>query len=330
LDKENLTDQELQERFLFANGGELFNKMPGAPRELPQGVAPMEDFRNRIGCYRKFAIDLSVPRLMATFEINAPKANRGMFPGLVTLDHYLRAYRLEGGHQSQSQNKMRGMVKTLTNDIWGSEALDSIETEVMSITRVKYIDQLVKTNAVIKTRRRTGSIRVLVQRCKQTYICNRFRYVGREHKEVIYSKNPNKKMSDGSLKIPKDVLRVIKVTVFSHGYDGYMGLTNGHWSLIDTTTTIVAKELEKEMLERLLVEAQKGPTQTTEAQKGPAPTMEALLLFWNTHKSTRPIEVSVGSTKSLSSLSLSTVSGARGEWSSCLVLDSAHSILLLV
>lgn len=291
LDKENLKTEEIEARFAHVKGTEVFNK-----GDQPASANLVDDFRTRLRKLRHFLVDLSFSRLTLYFDANAWTVNKGQFPDLKKLDDYLRAY-LMNGHC----NKMRGMVKALTHDIWSKQCAMRIEKEIMDQLGLKYSDKLV-SGAVVK--RASGNICSLVQRTKQTRFCSRFREIGKKHCEVIYTRNPVKRTKAGTEFWPQNVIKVLKVTTASHGFAGYLGILSGHPMLLDTTVIGPPGEEDEsseQSLWRLLTKAA--------ARDGSVTVSSLLERLAETGKKQHPREISVGpgvsvvSKSSMSSLS---------------------------
>ena len=124
---------------------------------------------------------------------------------------------------------------------------------------------------------------------KQTYIIDPIRSTGRDaHLEVIYNR---------SLKSPmRGVVSVIKVTVQSHGFDGYLGRCANHPGLVkeqvENERTAANLKTKEELSLQHFLEAK--------AQQGGTMDIIALLQEWNTADK-RPMEISVSTTSLTSS-----------------------------
>ena len=156
----------------------------------------------------------------------------------------------------------------------------------------------------------------------------------------MYVRNPSKRMKCGRIKLPKDIVMIVKVTLAVHGYDGWMGLLIGHYLLGPTRAMTFAKpvvEDEEAELEKLLLEASGGDTATA----------ATALQKWRNKRSKgrhseggtrRPSVIGTRDSKSLSSVSVSL--GAREvsktNWLAATPLavgmdsSSAHSFAIIV
>lgn len=176
MDKANLTETELQERFLAA-GPDFFNKDEG---NIPAPVAndagpqpplstPLDDFRARYKALRLFLQDLAIPRLKEVFRVRADAALGKDYPECKTLDAYISEYRL-----GVYDNKKRAMVDVLCNQMWGKECFGVIEKVVMDKLKIRYKNILVNGQQT-KTRRNAGNYKKMIARLRQTLISDRFR-----------------------------------------------------------------------------------------------------------------------------------------------------------
>ena len=76
-------------------------------------------------------------------------------------------------------------------------------------------------------------------------------------KEIIYTRRLQAKILQG-------VVQVVKVTLTSHGYDGYLGLCVGHPSLMEST--IASSKLTEEIsfMQYMMRQAKQGCTMTAQ------------------------------------------------------------------
>lgn len=176
MDKANLSDTELQERFLAA-GPDFFNKDEAkatatalvANDAAPQQGTPLDDFRTRYKALRLFLQDMAIPRLKEVFHVRANAAVGRDYPHCKTLDGYLLEYRT-----GIYDNKKRAMVDVLCNQMWGKECFGVIEKVVMDKLKIRYKDILVNGQKT-KTRRSAGNYKKMINRLRQTLISDRFR-----------------------------------------------------------------------------------------------------------------------------------------------------------
>lgn len=266
LDKKNYTPKELQERFGKVNGNDLFNKdatpdpasnaaaaapVPetdaAAPVPEVDTVLPLHEFANKLEALRSFLQDLALPRMKETFELRAAAHKHG-FPDCKTLDHFLHTYRT-----APYGNDIRGLVFFLTQDLWGKACFLVIEKQVMDKVKLRYKNQLVD-GTTPKTRRKSGTVKIMLVRMKQTYFIERFRHIGLEiHHEVVYKRH---------MKIHKcqGVVDIFKVTKASHGYDGFLGICVGHFSLLEKS--VITPAGQSDIFQFLEEQAKNGSTMT--------------------------------------------------------------------
>lgn len=264
--KDSIRDSELEQRFLRVNGCEVFQKEKRNSIGAPQGASPdngngslLKEFRGRYLNLRDFIIDLCLSRLREIFRQNAFKVYGDAYPHCSSIDDYVSEYRT-----GVYDNAKRGTIFGLCNRIWGKECCAQIETMVMNQMKLKYTNFLSSGNSP-KTNRKGGSIGVMINRCRQTFFVERLRYVWRVsvffgfnqalknssslrsvgrlvHKEILYSKkNKTKRLDDGTVVniLPKGVVKIVKVTYASHGYDGYLGICMGHKTLVDDARPVM-------------------------------------------------------------------------------------------
>ena len=181
LDKNNLSDTELQYRFQYADSN-FFNKDAGdSPQEASTNSneaptePPMVLFHRRYKSLRSFIQDLAIPRLKRVFELRAQLVNKD-YPKCKTLDQFLDEYR-----SGTYDNKKRALIFGLCNNMWGRECFGTIEKQVMDKLKLKYVHQLIGDKdgklTTPKTRRSHGSIKIMINRIRQTNISDCFRYV---------------------------------------------------------------------------------------------------------------------------------------------------------
>ena len=185
LDKNKLSASELETRF-EKHGREIFYKdmnvgAAGASTVLTAAkpvagtavsdsdkVRPLKDFESRCRNLRNALHDIGHIRLMATFGVRSAVLKHS-FGELVTLDDFLLEYRT-----GVYNNEKRWLVSALCHGMWGTECFGTIEKLIMDKLKLKYSNKLVG-DITPKTRRSHGSIKGMITRMKQTYICERFR-----------------------------------------------------------------------------------------------------------------------------------------------------------
>ena len=149
--------------------------------------------------------------------------------------------------------KMRALVITLCYEMWGKECFGEIERQVMVKLRIRYVNKYVSGEKV-KINRKSGCVRTLTVRSRQTYVIDRFRDIGRIHKkEVLYIKKLKK--------WPQGCVDMQKATIEGYGFNGWVGIFVGHSSLLPKSILSPRKEQETlfQFLER---EAAAGSTKT--------------------------------------------------------------------
>ena len=139
-------------------------------------------------------------------------------------------------------NKMRKRVHIASHTMWNWEKMLHVENALKEILKIKY-GNLLSNGDWLKHNRRGGCISKIGTRVKQTHFIDKIRDAGRkEKKEIIYERWLSKKQ-------PQDgVAKVIKTTTESHGFNGYIGLVNGHPDLIKgalASSTLANKALNE-------------------------------------------------------------------------------------
>lgn len=185
---------ELLQRLNYATEKKLFEKDIGgstASREAAEAAAqaagmanglsgadlkdPLKLFGGQLKAMRGFACDLLELRNKEVFQLRSKQAVGKDYPNCDKLDDYLLEVRV-----GDYGNKMRGMIDTLCNQMWGSETAKIIERQVMDKLKLAY-ENLVfegETGPPVppKTQRTVGTFGKMSQRVKQTCIIDRFRY----------------------------------------------------------------------------------------------------------------------------------------------------------
>ena len=292
LDKKRINADELQVR--FAGGGRrIFDKngyrckvVNGLEVEVLADLPPtddqLEDFHSRFGSLRDYTMDLFHPRLTASFLDRLHE----LFPQLShikTPQEFFIWYR-----KQPNSNELRHIVDIVSHKMCTKQMFMNHESAIMKKLRLEYSTKTSDGNNC-KTHRKHGSILSIGVRMFQTYFVHPSRSIGRDtHKEVIYNRCLKRPM--------KGVLNVMKVTVNSHGYDGYLGRCANHPSLVKEhlANNRAATDLwtTEELSLQQFLEAK--------AQQGPIMDIMEVLQEWNTTDK-RPKEISVSSTSSTSS-----------------------------
>ena len=226
LDKRNYTEDELEARFSIA-GLQLFNKnlptqddiekrQPAALPLLPEGKKPREIFASCCNSFRDMVLHFAKPRLNELFKTRYHDlvADREHINGIDEFEHWYRT--------GPYGNSMRGEVNTVLGELWGKQCtLIPIEQAIMALMNVRYTDYLVD-GSKMKNDWKSGCVRILTNRQKQTIFLDRLRKTGRDvHKEVIYQR-------DLKVRPMKAVAQLVKTIRNEWGYDGYCGLCFGH------------------------------------------------------------------------------------------------------
>ena len=129
----------------------------------------------------------------------------------------------------------------LNTKIWGTECFGELEKILMKRVGIKCVDIVIDRfeskskdaeagakrkrlpPGPPKQRRRSGNVRIIVVRCCNTFIKSKFRDVGRRHyKEIILERKPK-----AGVKY-EGIYDFKKVTVASHGFNGWLGICMGH------------------------------------------------------------------------------------------------------
>jgi hypothetical protein len=294
LDKKKLKERELSDRFSYGGGRRIFDKnvpetkmVNGKPvavlTELPvPDGSSMQDFETRVSALRDFTMDLWHPRLRAAFLERIHKCLPEL-PGVNTIFDFLQWYINE-----PYGNKVRRIVDIVSHKMFTKQMFITMEGAIMAKLGLEYSTKT-SDGHNCKTHRKHGSILSIGTRMKQTYFIDLIRATGRDAKlEVVYNRK---------LKSPmKGVVDVIKVTVHTHGYDGWLGRCTGHPDLLKDQieaqqAAAKLKTIEERSLEQFL---------EAKAQEGGTMDITALLQEWHATDK-KPREISVSSTSSTDS-----------------------------
>jgi hypothetical protein len=293
IDKSKLKKNELTERFGWA-GRQVFNQ--GVPTKdgegksqnaamppLPDGLDALIDFEDRMRELRLFILDLAMPRMKAIFLSRFHDCVKGGdYKDVKKFEDFMDIYR-----SGVYDNKRRGDLATICFEMWGrGQCFIEVEKLLMARLKLKYTDVLSNGN-ICKTRRKHGSIKSMLVRMKQTVFIDPIRIAGRDHyQEVVYMRHLTKPM--------EGVVDVVKVTVASHGYNGWLGLCVGHLQLLEKKV-MPSPEFEvpgNGLLQYLQDMVKSGSTKTT----------AELLEDWQVKRKQKEMVVSVSTSSTTSPL----------------------------
>ena len=227
-----MNDLEVVQR-MAVNGSGIFQKEKeqqadettvDADDEVP-AERRLVDFNERHGSLRQLCLDLATPRLRAVwitrFNVVYPNFTYGNGLKVTKFEDFIQAFITE-----PHDKKMRGMHHYCCNELWGKSNADcaSIEGDIMDKAGLEYTDKLVDGKKC-KTRRKSGCVKSLVVRKKQTDLVEVLKRLGRDQKqEVPYSRLISNPM--------EGVVRIEKVLLLNFGYNGYCGYCVGHVHLL--------------------------------------------------------------------------------------------------
>lgn len=296
LDKKRLKKKELSDRFSYGGGRRIFDKNVPATKmvngklvevfpDLPVAVGDplgLEDFETRISTFRDYTMDLWHPRLRAAFQERIQKCLPELHD-IKTIYDFLQWYQDE-----PYCNNVRRIVDIVSHKMFTKQMFITMEGAIMKKLSLEYSTKT-SDGHNCKTHRKHGSILSIGTRMKQTYFIDLIRAKGRDAKfEVVYNRCLKKPM--------KGVVDVKKVSVSSHGYDGWLGRCEGHPDLIkdqirEQQASANLKTIEERSLEQFL---------EGKAQEGGTMDIAALLQEWHATDK-KPREISVSSTSSTDS-----------------------------
>ena len=130
---------------------------------------PMNIWARKYSYMRSFMTDLVLKRLRLVFGTNATAMYGSEYPDCKKLEDFCFVYRT-----GKYDNKMRSMIVTLCNRIWGKECFGAIEKMIMDIFSLEYINILCNGKEPLTTRV-YGDIKKLCARVRQTYFNERLR-----------------------------------------------------------------------------------------------------------------------------------------------------------
>ena len=234
------SELELQNRFAWSGGVNIFYRNADLSA-LPDDIPPLMQFGSCLAGLHDLFVDLAKPRLLELYEVRAPQAkhNFQLETPMKKLNDYLTFYKTH-----KCDNNMGAYIYALNNTIWGKECFGELEKILMKKVGIKYVDIVIdrfekKSKDDPKgtkrkrlppgpptQRRRSGNVRVIIVRCCNTFIKSKFLDVGRTHHcEIILARKPKVGVTyDG-------ISEIVKVTTVSHGYNGYLAICKGHWSI---------------------------------------------------------------------------------------------------
>ena len=273
-DKKKLSPKELSQRAHIV-GRRVFQKEKGTPATenggdvvpavladlapLAAGVTEDEDFAERISELRLFLQDLATPRMHAVWLHKFRSHMGDRYTEVTCFADFLQVY-----ISSSNSNQMNKDVNFVCNVMWGKgQWAIELEQLVMKMLKLHYTEELCSGKKCL-TKRKHGSIKSMFVRMKQTIFCDPIREASLRFKnQVLHQRKLDKPM--------EGVLAVIKVTKESHGFDGHLGLGEGHPELPEIDEASSAPK-EGELLHCYL---------TRMMQKGTNKTTAELLDGWN-------------------------------------------------
>ncbi len=295
LDKKRLKENELSDRFSFGGGRRIFDKnvpetttvngkLVEVLTDLPVAADQMKDFETRVSGLRDFTMDLWHPRLRAAFQERIQKCLPELHD-IKTIYDFLQWYQDE-----PYGNNVRRIVDIVSHKMFTKQMFITMEGAIMAKLGLEYSAKT-SNGKNCKTHRKHGSILSIGTRMKQTYFIDLIRATGRDAKmEVIYNRKLTSPM--------KGVVDVIKVSVSTHGYDGWLGRCINHPDLLkDQIEAHQAAAALQTIEERSLEQFLQG-----KAQEGGTINITALLQEWHATDK-RPREISVSDSSSTSTAS---------------------------
>ena len=229
IDAVTIPDEKLHKR--YALGWRLFHKDIVGENELlvppviTIGVSPLEDFKQRMVNLRKMILMQAESRTEGIFRLRFNRARPNFrFKGrpITSSDEFNEAYKV-----LPYDKEMAAMVALVSWQLWGSsnQWASRLEHGIMQKFKIEYTGQLLDKTSERKVV--GGSIAKMINRQKQSKICNKLRRTGRKfYKMIQYKKDKN-------MKVPDYVVKLDTANVPDHGYEGYRGLCEGHPELTE-------------------------------------------------------------------------------------------------
>lgn len=223
VNKKKLTAHELQVRFAKV-GWDLFYKRHAGdkPPKCP-AIDLIADFEIRLENLRIMILGHVSPRVEGIFIARFEQLFSGYtFRGgrkVTSTESLLSAIILE-----PYDNKMRGMIHTVQNTLWGNNTWAVLlEKKTMQVIGLEYSD--LHLNEKPKNTHDGDSIKGAIIKLKNQMIVQRIkRGVQKYHHEVLYKRNVG---------ISKGVLNLVSATISSHGFNGWVGQCAGHPDLVN-------------------------------------------------------------------------------------------------
>ena len=187
-----------------------------------------QDYKNRLYNLRDMVVGLGKPRGNNVFGLR--------FNGRFTTYRYneKKIQSIEDFKDAiinePYDNNMREMIHYVQNQMWGrgnTYALQ-IEAKIMQLLKLRYVDEYcdLPKDKYPKKNHPGGCIKTMLVRMKQSSMVNGVRrLVKNQHKETLYHRNVGNS---------REVKCIVKVTKKSHGFNGYLGLCDGHPDLEKT------------------------------------------------------------------------------------------------
>lgn len=243
VDKENLNESELNVRFSYAQGRRIFDKNIPEVRKIGDGSGGMrelkvqaelppvendrEDFLLRHQNLRSCVIDMWYPRIGHIWIEGFHRVTQDKHKGKVnSVEDFLVMYR----QSAPDCKEMRRLVDTVQHRMITKQQMMQCEQSIMHKMLLKYLDVLANGKSCL-TNRKHGSILIIGNRVKQSKWCAQIRTVTFVTRgEAIYHRGKSFDKEGKLRNVQKGVVEVFKTTHEEWGYDGWMGVSAGHFT----------------------------------------------------------------------------------------------------
>ena len=243
LDGISYTPNQLSQRMRIGEGIRIFDKTPPnishdsvTGREVVKYITALPevsdinaDYKNRLNDLRKCILDMWHIRLPALwidrFLILAPQ-----YVGEVRrFRDFLRVYR----DMKKMTNEFRGLVHEVQHTMITKQAMLTCEDDILKKLGAEYLDRTV-TKDTLPTQRDSGFVLKIGQRMKQANFCDQIRKTGfKNHHEVVYERERGVGDEKGKQKAMAGVIKVFHVTFKQYGFDGWLGVGPGHYTMLN-------------------------------------------------------------------------------------------------
>lgn len=236
---------------------DVFDKRENT-QEAPQHINE-ENLKVRISKFRELVLTMGVNKIedvaVGKFNLEFPKYVFAGHRKVNSISDFAEAYRLGPNNRT-----MRKMVNFFLHIMWGSNnrwAVD-MEDEIMKELNMEYKQD--RVGGKTRRRHRGGCIKSILVK-KKSGLLEPIKTAGKKkHKEVIYLRGKTYDES-GQLILPEGVLKMISADEEVHGFDGFLGICEGHVGAVafaDTPKTPKGEEYPivdwvKEMLQSKLI-----------------------------------------------------------------------------